>query len=67
MTTNSRSDTEWQILRAMTPSEKLATAYALRQTAWELAAAGVRLRNPGLGEEEVEIQVREIFLRATAT
>lgn len=54
------------IIRRLTPGEKLAVAHQLRETAWELAAAGVRLRHPELTEDEVQALVREIFLRVTA-
>lgn len=50
----------------MTPSpeQKLAIAHQLRQTAWDLVRAGVRLREPGLSDAAVEERVRQIFLRA---
>ena len=50
----------------MTPDAKLAVANGLRETAWELTAAGVRLREPHLDEEAVQQRVRDIFLRAVA-
>jgi hypothetical protein len=56
---------ELKLLRSMTPDEKLRVAFGLRETAWQLTAAGVRLREPGLTELQVEEHVREIFLRAT--
>ncbi len=50
-----------EVLAAMTPEQKLATAFRLRDTAWELVAAGVRLREPALGENEVQMRVRSLF------
>lgn len=58
------SDTYLEILRRLTPAEKLATAQRLRETAWELTAAGVRLREPHFTEQQVQDRVREIFHRA---
>ena len=49
--------------KRLTPGEKLAVAQGLRDTAWELTAAGVRMRYPDLAESEVQERVREIFLR----
>jgi hypothetical protein len=53
------------MIRRLTPADKLLIAQRLHETAWELAAAGVRLRRPELSEEEVQLHVRDIFLRAT--
>ncbi len=58
---------ELALLRRLTPAEKLSIAYGLRETAWELAGAGVRMRHPELSQAEVEDRVREIFLRATTS
>ena len=55
-----------EIVRRLTPEQKLAVALQLRDTAWQLAAAGVRLRHPELPENEVQARVREIFLRVVA-
>ena len=60
----SNADRYTDLLRSLSPERKLAVAHQLRQTAWELTAAGVRLRHPGLPEELVTARVREIFLRA---
>jgi hypothetical protein len=54
------------IVRRLTPAEKLAVAWRLRETAWQLAAAGIRMRQPGLSEDDVQARVREMFLRASA-
>jgi len=50
--------------RRLSPAAKLAIAYQLRRTAWELSAAGVRARHPQLRPEAIEERVRAIFLRA---
>jgi len=62
--THLRTDPQLAALRALTPAQKLAVAHQLRLTAWELAAAGERLRHPGLSEAEVQERVRRTFLRA---
>jgi hypothetical protein len=51
-------------MRPLTPAQKLAAALRLRQSAWDLAAAGIRAREPGLSESEVQQRVRELFLHA---
>jgi hypothetical protein len=50
----------------LSPEQKLAVARQLRQTAWELVRAGVRMREPGLSDDAVEERVRRIFLLATS-
>jgi len=60
------SDPHANALKRMTPNAKLAVANGLRETAWQLTAAGVRLREPDLGEEEVQRRVRDIFLRVVS-
>ena len=42
----------------------LASAEALRSTAWELAAAGLRAFRPELSEADVQDEVRRLFRRA---
>ena len=58
------TDIQTEALRAMTPERRLQVAQQLRQTAWELKAAGIRMQNPELSEAEVQARVREIFLYA---
>ncbi len=50
-------------LRAMDPQRKLDLLWQLRQDAWELSAAGVRMREPLISEAEVQQRVRKMFLR----
>lgn len=57
------SDPHTDALKRMTPDAKLAVSNGLRETAWDLTAAGVRLREPELDEEAVQQRVRDIFLR----
>ncbi len=55
---------ELALLRAMSPAEKLRVAFQLRETAWQLVVAGVRMREPLLDDAAVQARVKEIFLRA---
>ncbi len=57
-------DPTQQPLRSLSPEQKFAVAHQLRETAWELVSAGVRMRHPELSEAEVQAKVRMIFLRA---
>ena len=62
--THAMPDPHAEILRRLTPAQKLAVAQQLRETAWMLSAAGVRARHPELCEAEVQARVRDIFLHA---
>lgn len=53
-----------EVVAALTAEQKLATAFGLRDTAWELVAAGVRMREPGLSDAELQARVRTLFARA---
>jgi len=66
MPSTAAPDPHTDALKRMTPDAKMAVANALRETAWELTAAGIRLREPGLEEEEVQKRVRDIFLRVVS-
>ena len=66
MPSKAASDPHTDALKRMTPDAKMAVANGLRETAWELTAAGVRFREPGLDEEEVQQRVRDIFLRVVS-
>lgn len=66
MPSSAATDLHTDALRRMTPDARIAVASQLRETAWELAAAGVRLREPDLDEEAVQQRVRDIFLRVVA-
>jgi hypothetical protein len=54
----------WQILRAMTPAQKLRAAQRLWESARQLKAAGLRMQHPDWTEEQIERAVREAFLYA---
>jgi hypothetical protein len=53
----------WSAVRAMSLEQKLRVAEGLRQVAWQMQANQVRARHPDWSLEEVEQQVREVFLR----
>ena len=64
MTPTDESDQYAKILKRLSPATRLAVAQRLRDTAWELAAAGVRMREPDLPADVVEERVRTVFTRA---
>ena len=63
MTSTGGPDRYTQILKQLSPGTRLAVAQQLRETAWELAAAGVRMREPELSEDAVQERVRTVFMR----
>lgn len=56
-------DLELQRLRTMTASEKVAVMQSLWRQAWSLKTAGVRAQHPEWTFEQVESEVRTIFLK----
>jgi len=64
MTSTRESDRYTQILKQMSPATRLAVAQRLRDTAWQLTAAGIRMREPELSEDAVTERVRTVFARA---
>ncbi|MDX1623102.1 MAG: hypothetical protein R3199_03890 [Gemmatimonadota bacterium] len=52
------SEREIELLRCMTPAEKLAVQRTLIREAYELKAAGIRALHPDLPEEEVRSRAR---------
>lgn len=54
------------LIRAMSPEEKLRVTEALRAAAWELKAAWLRSRRPDWSEDEVQDAVRRWFRDAAA-
>jgi hypothetical protein len=48
-----------------TAATNLRTAMTLRETAWQLAEAGLRAFRPELDEAAVQAEVRALFRRAT--
>jgi len=53
--------TQDALLRKMPPSQRLAIAQSLYETAWEIKAAGLRAQFPKAAEEHVQEAVRRIF------
>ena len=53
-----------EILRRMTPEQKLMAAFDLYDTARELKAAGLRMQHPDWLEAQVQKEVSRIFLHA---
>jgi hypothetical protein len=51
-------DTE--ILRRMSPEQKLTVMHALIRQAWELKAAAIRMRQPDLSEPAVHARAWEL-------
>ncbi|MEJ7810735.1 MAG: hypothetical protein WKG32_10040 [Gemmatimonadaceae bacterium] len=60
------ADLHTAVVPRLSAEQKLAVAQQLRQTAWELSAAGVRLRHPEWPEDAVQARVRAIFVRTVA-
>jgi hypothetical protein len=50
-----------EIIRKMTPTQKLAIAGELYKTAWEIKRAALRQQHPDWSEEQVLTRVRRIF------
>ena len=53
-----------KIFRNMAPAKKYETLMSLRDFAWKMKAAGVRMQHPEFSEDEVQDRVREAFLYA---
>lgn len=53
------------IYSKMTFLEKLEQVFKLRETAWAMKAAGIKARKPELSEEEIQKQVKQVFLYAS--
>jgi hypothetical protein len=53
-----------EILRRMTPEQKLEASFNIYWTARELKAAGLRMLHPDWTEEQVQEEVRRIFFHA---
>ena len=58
------SEEHLRILRAMTPEQKILAAEKLYWTAREFKAAGVRWLHPDWTEEQVQEEVRRVFMYA---
>lgn len=53
-----------EIYRKMSPAEKWNEAFRLRELAWEIKAASIRITHPDWNEQQVHAEVRKIFLYA---
>lgn len=53
------------IYMQMSMAQKWAEANRLREIAWELKSAAIRLKHPDWGQEQVQSEVKKIFLYAT--
>ena len=53
-----------RVLKRMTPARRLRAAAELFQTAWELKAAGVKMRHPAWDIKRIKKAVRDFFLYA---
>ncbi len=60
------AELELEILRRMSPTDKLNAMQTLWRQAWDLKAAGVRWLHPDWTEAQVETEVRIIFGRDAA-
>lgn len=56
-------DEHWTSVLSEAATRNLAVAMQLRETAWELSAAGIRTARPELSEEAVQVEVRALFRR----
>jgi hypothetical protein len=56
-----------ELWRRMSPLEKLQLVRALTRTCREMCLAGIRLRNPGASEREVDLHLALITLGAELT
>ena len=54
------------VIRAMTPEQKIRASQALYAAAWDLKAAWIRSQYPDLPEDQVQAQVRQLFRDAGA-
>ena len=62
----SGAEVQAQVVRAMTPEQKLRVSQALRDSAWEFKAAWIRASRPDLAEAAVQETVRRLFRDAGA-
>ena len=59
-------DLQTELIRAMTPDQKVRISQSLRATAWDAKAAWIRSSRPELPEPEVQAEVRRLFRDAGA-
>ena len=56
------SEKELEILRAMTPQQKLKVSFGLYRTAWRLKESYMRKIHPDWSEQQIQAAMREAFL-----
>lgn len=54
----------FSIYNQMPPCQKLEEAFRLREIAWAIKAASIRALHPDWNEQQIEAEVRRIFLYA---
>lgn len=54
--------TELELLRKMTPEERILMSFRLRRVALEFCRAGIRYQNPGYSEADVERELQRRIL-----
>ena len=62
--TDGTDEAYWEIIRAMTPAQRLRTAHGLYETSRDIKAAAFRKFHPDWTEAQVQTAVREAFLYA---
>lgn len=55
-----------EIIRNMTPAQRLEIARDLYDTAWEIKKSGLRAQHPDWSEEEIMAKLRRVFLTGYA-
>lgn len=63
---SSADDIQRKIYLAMSPIQKWEQVCELRKAAWSLKRAAVRLRHPDFSSDEIEREVRRVFLYAVS-
>jgi hypothetical protein len=61
----STEEIQIEIYSKMSFTRKWEEVCRLRETAWKLKAAGIRMQHPNWDDREVQAEVRKIFLYAT--
>lgn len=55
-----------EIIRKMTPAQRLGIAQELYQTAWEIKKSGIKAMHPDWSEEKIGAHTRRIFVTGYA-
>ncbi len=55
-----------ELIRKMTPGQRLSTALALYKTAWEIKKSGLRSLHPDWTEDAIEARTRRVFVTGYA-